>query len=170
MNKKNSKILRALKNAMQAETDGHYFYKMAAGKTKDIKGRETLLTLAKDELEHYKFLRAQYDSLLETGKPTKDVTLATPKARTKASRIFSNDFKNRIKRAHYEMSALSIAIGLELSSINFYRQEAREAGDPILREFYEKLADWEVTHHQILVREQSRLQEDYWIENRFYPF
>lgn len=35
MDKDNAKILNALVWAMQAETDGHYFYKMAAGKTKD---------------------------------------------------------------------------------------------------------------------------------------
>jgi rubrerythrin len=170
MDRKNAKILNALKRAMRIETDGHYFYKMAAGKTRDAKGKETLLMLAKDELDHFNYLKAQHDSLLETGKPAKRFKMTRPGNAANKSRIFSKDFKKRIGKAHFEMSALSIAIGLELSSINFYKEEAEKTSDPILREFFGKLADWEVTHHQILAREQARLQEDYWIENRFYPF
>ncbi len=170
MDKKNTRILNALKSAMQAETDGHYFYKMAAGKTKDARGREALLLLAKDELEHFNYLKEQYDSLLETGRPAKKAKIAKPKGRTGKSPIFSKDFKKRIAKAHFELSALSIAIGLELSSLNFYKREAEKTSDPILKDFFGKLASWEETHHQILAREQSRLQEDYWLENRFYPF
>jgi rubrerythrin len=170
MDKENAEILNALKWAMQAETDGHYFYKMAASKTRDAEGKEALLLLAKDELDHYDFLKAQYDSIQKTGQPGKKLKISKPKGLTSKSLIFSKDFKKRIGKAHYEMSTLSIAIGLELSSMNFYRQRADETVNPALKDFFGKLADWEAIHHQILVREQTRLQEDYWIENRFYPF
>ncbi len=170
MDKKNGKILNALKWAMQAETDGHYFYRMAAGKTKDIKGKEALLMLADEELAHFDYLKAQYDSFLETGKPAKKPKISRPKGAKGKNPFFSKDFKKKIGRAHYEMSALSIAIGLELTSMNFYRHRAEEMSDPALRDLFGMLADWEATHHQLLVKEQARLQEDYWIENKFYPF
>ena len=170
MEDRNQKILNALKWAMQAETDGHYFYKMAAGKTRDIKGKEALLMLAKDEYDHFDYLKAQYDSFLKTGKPAQKSKISKSKGFTSKDTIFSKDFKKRIGKAHYEMSALSIAIGLELSSMNFYRHRAEETSDRILKEIFGKLADWEASHHQILARELARLQEDYWIENRFYPF
>lgn len=170
MDKENAKILNALIWAMQAETDGHYFYKMVASKTKDVKGKEVLLMLAKDELDHFDYLKAQYDSFQKTGKPAKKLKISKPKGRTSKSPIFSKDFKKSIGKAHFEMSALSIAISLELSSMNFYRHRANETRNPALKDFFGKLADWEATHYQILVREQTRLQEDYWIENRFYPF
>lgn len=170
MEKENAKILNGLKWAMQAETDGHYFYKMAANKTKNVKGKEALLMLAKDELDHFDYLKAQYDSFNKTGKPAKKLKISKRKGLTSKSPIFSKDFKKRVGKAHFEMSALSIAIGLELSSMNFYRHRANEAPNSALRDFFGKLADWEATHFQILVREQARLQEDYWIENRFYPF
>jgi len=103
----NERILKGLKQAMQAEADGHNFYKMAANNTNDEEGKEVFLQLAQDEVEHFIFLKAQYDSIIETGKVDMNVKLGKPSTEANESPIFSEGFKSRLNEAHLEMSALS---------------------------------------------------------------
>ena len=87
-----------------------------------------------------------------------------------SSPIFSEKIRSRIGEAHLEMSALSIGIQLELSAINYYKQEAGSAEDPAVKQFYRELADWESNHYNALLRQQLMLKEDYWSESGFAPF
>jgi rubrerythrin len=64
---KNEALLQGLLEAMRAEHEGEHFYRMAARSTENPKGREVLSQLALEEREHASFLKAQYESILETG-------------------------------------------------------------------------------------------------------
>jgi rubrerythrin len=163
------RILKGLKQAMQAEIDGHNFYRMAADNTKDEMGKEAFKALAQDEVDHFKFLKAQYDSFKKEGKPDKTVKLGKP-SNDGESPIFSDSFKARINEAHYEMTALSVGIQLELSAINFYNGEAEKISDSIVKSFYKELAEWETTHYHSLLKQQQELQEEYWQDGNFHPF
>jgi len=166
---KNQRILDGLMKAMQAEVDGHNFYKMAANSAEDEKGKEVFKALAQDEVEHYVFLKAQYDSFLKNGKADTTVSLGKP-SQSADSPIFSESFRSRLTEAHYEMTALSIGVQLEESAIKFYQKEAGAASDPIVKKFYTELAAWEETHHRRLLKQQQELTEDYWHAGGFYPF
>ena len=163
------RIIEGLKKAMQAEVDGHNFYKMAANSTSDETGKETFNSLAEDEVEHFKFLKAQYDSFKTTGKPDTQAKLTRP-SELAESPIFSEGFKERLKDAHYEMTALSIGVQLELSSIQFYKSESEKTTNATVKTFYRELADWETEHHRRLLSQQHELIEDYWQAGNFYPF
>lgn len=163
-------ILEGIKKAMQAEWDGHNFYKMAADKTSDATAKNIFNSLAGDELEHLNFLKAQLLSFKQSGKADSTVKLKKPKWLESTSAIFSDDFKKRLGEAHFEVSALSVAAQLEMNSINYYRAEADKSTDPIVKDFYLNLADWELSHHRLLIEQQKQIQEDYWFKNNFYPF
>lgn len=164
-----TRLIEGLKKAMQAEADGHNFYMLAAKNTKDKKGKEVFISLAKDESIHLDYLKAQYQSFLKTGEPDKEVKLGKSKTRPGKSPIFSNEFKKRLGKAQLEMTALSIGAQLELNAIEFYRQESQKANIPAVKAFYSELAEWESGHYELLVRQQQLLQEDFWLENNFYP-
>ena len=55
-----NEMLEGLLQAYKAEVDGYHFYMMAARSTDDPKGREVFERLAKDEVEHARFLKAQH--------------------------------------------------------------------------------------------------------------
>lgn len=168
MDEKN-RILGALKEAMQAEVDGHNFYRMAADSTRDEMGKEAFKSLANDEVEHYTFLKAQYTAFENEGKPDLTIKLGKP-SESSESPMFTEDFKNRIKEAHYEMTALSVGVQLELSAIKFYKDQAEKANDQTVKNFFTELADWETTHHRRLLKQQQELKEDYWQDGHFAPF
>lgn len=167
--KDTKKVIDGLKKAMQAEADGHNFYVLAAKNTRDKKGKEVFISLAKDESDHLEYLKAQYQSFLKTGAPDKKVKLGKSKQRPGKSPIFSSDFKKRLGKAQLEMTALSIGAQLELNAIDFYRSESKNASDLVVKAFYAELAEWESGHYELLVRQQQLLQEDFWHENNFYP-
>jgi rubrerythrin len=169
MDQKNAAVIEGLKQAMQAEADGHNFYVLAAKNTKDKKGKEVFLSLAKDETEHLAYLKAQYESFLKTGGPDSGIKLGKSKARPGKSPIFSVDFKKRLKKAQLEMTSLSIGAQLELNAIQFYKSESAKTDDPVVKAFYAELAEWESGHYELLVRQQQLLQEDFWLQSNFYP-
>jgi rubrerythrin len=163
-------IAEGLMKAVKAENDGYHFYSMAARNTDDAKGREVFEALAKEEQDHARFLTAQYRSILETGKPDESLKLGDAADLPGASPIFSDAIRKNLKGADREMSALSIGIQLELSSINYYKEQAEAVGAGPVREFYKELVDWELGHYYALLRQEEALKEDYWAQAGFAPF
>jgi len=163
-------IVDALKSAVQAEGEGYHFYMMAAASTKDPMGKEVFETLAREEQDHARYLKAQYRALLETGKPDPGAHLGKPLDLTGPSPIFSPALRGRAAEAHYEMSALSIGMQLELGAARFYRDLAGKAAAPGLKEFLTELADWETGHFEALQRQQGALRDDYFADGGFSRF
>ena len=164
------RVTEGLQKAIRTETDGYHFYTMAAVSVQDPKGKEVFTRLAQDELSHLRFLRVQYQSLLEKGKPDQQARLGPRTEWAGENPIFSEKIHKRIDDAHFEMSALSIGIQLELNSEQFYRGEAQAADDPAVKAFYTELADWESDHYHALLKQQESLKEDYWAQGGFAPF
>jgi len=154
-------MIDGLKEAMQAERTGHTFYAMAAMNTQDPTGKEVFEQLAREEMEHFTFLASHYRSMLDKGAPS-DAKLTSLPAVSADSPIFSPGLRERIKDAHFEMSAISIAVQLELNAIKHYREQAQKATIPQVRKLFEDLAAWETTHYEAFSRQQQALQEDYW--------
>jgi rubrerythrin len=165
-----NKLLDGLQKAYKTERDGHSFYMMAANSTQDDKGKQVFMQLAQDEMEHMRFLRTQYESVLNTGKVDHGVKLPERTELSGMSPIFSESLKGRVTEAHFEMSALSIGIQLELDSMNFYKARAEESDDPDVQSFYTELAEWERGHYQALLNQHESLKGDYWADSGFAPF
>ena len=166
---KNEEVLKGLKTAMEAELTGHTFYKNASETIADPMGRETFAAMAAEEMEHFNYLRHQYESVLEKGGydftkklRKKDVTHAN-------SPIFSDDLRGRIKDAHFEVSALTIGTKLELDAIRFYGECAKNAEDEEARTFYNELVEWEKDHYEAFNRQLEALKEEYFQANNFVP-
>jgi rubrerythrin len=164
------RITDGLEKAIQAEIEGHHFYKMAASSTTDEQGKEVFEALALEELDHARYLRAQYASLRETGKVDESVTLGERRDLAGGSPIFSDSLRKRAKEAHYEVTSLSVGSQLELSAVQFYKGEAQNAGDEKVSAFYLELADWEKGHYDALTRQLEELRDDYWDQGDFAPF
>jgi rubrerythrin len=170
MEDKQKRMLQGLIQAMQAEREGHYFYKMAAASTEDAKGKEVFARLADDEIGHFEFLRAQHKALAETGRVDALVRLRDVPDLSGPSPIFSPRVRERIKDAHFEMTALAVAAQLERDAEAFYKREAEAVADPEVKRFYLDLSAWEATHYTALVAQQDELKEDYWAASGFAPF
>lgn len=164
------RITAGLLAAMKAEAEGHHFYRMAAHSTIDLQGQRVFDQLAQEELQHLNFLRAQYQAVLAQGHPDAAITLGQPQSFAGASPIFSPSLRARIADAHFEMTALSVGIQLELTAERYYEEQAKTAEDDTVQRFYRELAAWEAGHYQTLLVQQDALKDDYWTASGFAPF
>lgn len=164
------KVAQGLVRAIQAEREGQHFYLMAAKTCQDEKGRDVFTQLAGEEAEHAKFLKMQYVSLIETGKPDAGIKLGKGTELEGSSPIFSDKIRSRLKDAHFEMTALSVGAQLELDAQKYYSERAAETDDIVIKTFYFELAEWEGGHYRALLAQQDSLKEEYWSQNGFAPF
>jgi rubrerythrin len=169
MENKSKEDLNALKTAMETELTGYNFYRTAATSITDQSGKEALLSMANEEMEHFKYLQHQYKSILENGDYDFTRKIIKVSREKEENPIFSKDIKSRVKECHFEVSVLSIGMKLELDAINYYRSCAEKANTQEAREIYQELASWEQTHYNAFEKELSRLKEDYWQANNFVP-
>jgi rubrerythrin len=169
MAEKINDILKGLKEAMEAELTGYNFYKNAAKNTSDDDGKETFSTMAEEEMGHFNFLRHQYSHVLKNGEHDLSRKLTKKGFKNVDSPIFSNEIRKRIKDAHFEVSALTIGMKLELDAMNFYRLRAQEAKDDAVKKFYNELADWEEEHYRTFSKALEGLKELYFEANNFVP-
>ncbi len=170
MDKNQKAITDGLMKAIKAERYGHSFYLMAANSTVDTKGKAVFQTLAHEELNHMQFLRKQYYAIMETGKPDESIELGPQADLSGMSPIFSDRLKSRIKDANYEMTSLAIGLQLEQDSMDFYHSQSEAVDDPVIKEFYARLAEWESGHYHALLKQQEELKEDFWSSGGFAPF
>jgi len=169
MSIRTDEILEGLKIAMEAELTGHNFYKNAAENISDSQGREVLKRMAHEEMEHFKYLRHQYKSVLDSGNYDFAKGFVKLNRDQEENPIFSQDIKDRVKDCHLEISVLTIGIKLELDAINYYRSCAEKAEPSEAKQFFRELADWETIHFESFEWELNRLKEDYWQVNDFIP-
>ena len=169
MNKETEKILQGLKTAIEAELTGHEFYKNAAKTTRDPMGKETFSRMAEEEMGHLNYLRHQYKSVLEKGEYDFTKKLVKKEHKRTKSPIFSHEIKRRIKDSHFEVSALTIGMKLELDAMRYYRSSAEKADNEDVKRFYTELADWEQEHYHAFEKQLDMLKEEYFRANNFVP-
>ena len=169
MNKETEEILAGLKTAIEAELTGHEFYKNAAKTTSDPMGKETFSRMAEEEMGHFNYLRHQYKSVLEKGGYDFSKKLVKKDHTGAKSPIFSDEIKRRIKDSHFEVSALTIGMKLELDAMRHYRSSAERADNEDVKQFYNELADWEQEHYHAFEKQLGMLKEEYFQANNFVP-
>ena len=169
MDKQTEEILGGLKTAIEAELTGHEFYKNAARSTDDPVGKETFSRMSEEEMGHLNYLRHQYESVLKKGDYDFSRELSKKQYKHAENPIFSEEIKSRIKDSHFEVSALTIGMKLELDAMKFYRSCAASARNEKARQFYRELADWEEDHYMAFERELQMLKEEYFQANNFVP-
>ena len=163
-----AKAIEGLKTALQTELNGIEFYRAAAQRTEDPKGKRTFQMLAEDELKHFNVLQKQYNSLVQENKWQR-VELGNASMFEGESPIFSPELKERVRGKHFEVTALSIGALLETNSIDFYRKMKNESDDLAAKDLFAQLEKWEETHLQAITKQLDLIKEDYWAEQRFTP-
>jgi rubrerythrin len=169
MDKQIEGILKGLKTAIEAELTGHEFYKNAAKSTNDPLGKETFSCMAEEEMGHFNYLRHQYKSVLDNGDYDFSKKMIKKQHKHADNSVFSEEIKERIKDSHFEVSALSIGMKLELDAMKYYRSCAKAAHNEQVRRFYNELAEWEEDHYAAFERQLEMLKEEYFTANNFVP-
>jgi len=160
----------ALETAMKGEIEGRELYKIAAERSDDAKAKDVFTYLAGEEDSHFEALKGMYHSYVKGEELIIPDLPRLVSFNDATNPIFSNDFKNRLQGRHFEMSALSIAVKLELDAFQYYQKISNESDDADIKKFFGRLSAWEKDHYNALQKEIAYLEEDYFTENNFAPF
>ncbi len=148
MKSKKIDALNAIKASMEAEMDAHNFYSSAGRKTQNPKGRDMFSQLADFEKNHFRHLKALYDSLKKEGKWIAYSGSAFPK---KGKKIRENlSIKGGIRSQADDFDALSMAVKEERKAQKYYLEMAQETEDSTGRDMFKKLAREEELHEKVL--------------------
>jgi len=160
--------LDILKTAILLERKGKAFYAQAARNAESKSAKEIFEMMAEEEDQHIDFLTRQAQSYV------KDQTFIQPEPRKEEDdtnvEILTEQIKKEINAASFEAAAISAAIDFENRAIKVYSDRAEQASDPVEKEMYQMLADWEKGHHKLLFRLNEELKEEIWNDNNFWPF
>jgi rubrerythrin len=153
MTSSKDKLAAALKRAIRGEEDGFKFYQIMVDKTKNPDARRKLENLRDDEVRHKKTLYEMYDRFVggEVGElPEKGLSALTEVFR-----------KGQVETLTTEMQFINLAIEAELAATKFYQDERESSDDPEFRALFDRLADEEHGHYEILQAEKQALAGNY---------
>jgi rubrerythrin len=163
-----NKSLEILKTAILMERRGQSFYSQVAITSKSKEIKEIFKTMSDEELLHEKFLSETFKTIK---KENKIGSLHFPKQTDNFSGlILTEKIKKDITAASYEAAAISAAIDMESNAIKIYSEYASKSQSKEEKELFNWLANWEKTHHQILIDMDKELKESIWFDNQFWPF
>jgi len=146
-----------LKKAMDFELKGAKFYLETARKVKDISGKNILIRLALDELDHYDILSLELDEI-QKDKKWKKVEIkesVVEKIMPKLPKRMEGQKEN------YELSeidALEIALEQEKKSMEYYKENAERIDDLNAKEIFRRLAQMEEAHYTLIQTEIDNIR------------
>jgi len=146
--------LTALETAIQMEVEGRDFYTTAAEKVSWPEGRDTLLDLAKDEMEHIRILKEEHAALL-AGQGWLQADEVAPAIAAGAKPLPVFEKKDSVIAAMVDDRAdaedvLDVAIRNEYKSHTFYAEQLAMAESPEAKAVFAWLVKEEKTHQAIL--------------------
>jgi len=148
------RLLKVLRDAMELERRGHAFYLQAAEATKASHGKSMFLTLARDELDHLKYLDNAFRSVLRDGTlpHLPEPSDTAPAAPPKRPDVFPSpkDAAKEIKATAGETDALKRGIEAEEDSIALYSQALALAETDEEKRLFGSLVTVEQGHLTIL--------------------
>lgn len=160
-------IRQAFEDSMKGELQGHELYKELAEKTPDKRASRFFQFLSEEELRHHDAIRDMYKIFSPDGKgiliPDVKRVLSVEDL---TSDIFSDEFKRAVTKEHYEVSALELAMKLELGAKARYEKIAIEVDISEVGIFFTSMAEWEQDHYNFLKLQYDNLMEVIDRENR----
>jgi rubrerythrin len=147
-------LMDAISRAIYAEIGAMNFYSRIAGRIGNREGSEKFRQLSADEMGHRDTLKGWYSRLFGE-------EFVESEAGIKGSEIGDIPINERSGA----VEALDTAIEAELKANEFYLSEAGKAEDPELKRMFEKLAQQEMGHYDLLTAEKNALTGGfYWFD------
>jgi len=160
-------MMEIIKGAIILEHKGKVLFENAANQAAGDEVRGIFKTMAEEEEKHIEILNEHYKNLQQNGKLAEIQYPEKPKHIS--TNILTENIKQEINAAGYEAAAISAAMAMEERAIKYYSARADATNDPLEKELFTWLSDWEQTHLNLLVDIDKELQESIWYDNNFWP-
>jgi rubrerythrin len=154
-------IIEKLRTALKTEMVGYSYYTDLVELIKDEAGRSVFKHLAKEELDHIKYILTLSDSL-KAGKGWIGIKAATESGSLENVGLpvypDKNELMERFKKNESDLTAIEIAMENEEEAIGFYLGLLKEATEDGEREVLTMLIEMEKNHYDLLRWEKDSLK------------
>ncbi len=147
-------ISHVLKTALKGEEDGYRFYDLLARKATNKEARRKLEMLRDDESRHQATLKQIYAKHVGG-----EIGPLPEKGLTALAEVFR---KGRLEERQTEMEFIDLAIEAELAATNYYQEQRQLVDDAEFRKIFDRLADEEHRHYELLMAEREALAGNYY--------
>ncbi len=146
------RLVEALKYAIQMEVDGKKYYTLVSQEITSKVGKELYAYLAEQEDHHRKKFEAIYKATVDKqGWPAEVVQ---PAQTFKLTTLFGQAIKSEgktVKPNQYALDATAKALGMEIKSRDFYKEQSLKSAADIEKKFFSCIAAEEQGHYLALV-------------------
>ncbi|QAR32027.1 rubrerythrin [Geovibrio thiophilus] len=160
----NLELLQALKTAHDAEVEGMRSYLNFAKQTQVAGGKNILIQLAMDEIDHMELINRFMERML---KGEVYQTVDVPKARLDKfmPKVADASLQKLDKACVGDLDALKIALAHEEKARLFYIEQAQKTDNLQAKKLFSDLAAVEQKHYDILQAEIQFIQQDgFWFD------
>lgn len=158
-------ILEIIRESIKLEINGQNFFERIADATHNQLGKKMFLKLASDETQHLKVFTSIFTDLVGEGWQQQigelKIDRKAPMIEALAKKVASAGKEDRAS----ELEAISIAMDLERNAIEFFGNAARQTSDAKAKEIFNKIADEERLHYDLLQAQHDHLTNSgYWFD------
>lgn len=164
MKKISREVKTLIEEAIKLEINGQAFFKKAADITHNELGKKMFHRLAEEEVKHLDAFSRLFSSVIKSDDWKKQVK----KEELKGHSPVIEELDQRMKRAEgqSEVEALRIGMELEKKAINFFKNSASSTVDPTAREIFERIADEEKLHYDLLQAQYDSVTgSGFWLDS-----
>jgi rubrerythrin len=153
-----------IQDAIWLEINGQAFFNEAAAITHNELGKKMFVRLAQEEVKHLETFSRLFSQVIQSDDWKKQVR----SEELKGPSPVIQELAQRMKRAEgqSEVEALRIGMELEQKAVDFFAASAVKMGDPAAKEIFEKIADEERFHYDLLLAQHDSVTgSGFWLDS-----
>lgn len=143
-------VVKAYEFAIELEKESLKSYLDLAKRTHDITGKNMFIWLAREEFEHMRILEAIRDRVLKD-QPIGKIEIEEDELEKLLPDIRKLEKKKSTAAETHQIGALQAALDHEAQSRDYYREQAEKADDPELKQLFNRLAEMEQAHYDLIL-------------------
>ncbi len=160
MTDEQTRLVNALKYAIQMEIDGKKYYTLVSREIGNKVGRELYSYLADQEDHHRRKFEAIYKATVDKqGWPAEVVE---PARTFRLATLFAKAIKDEgkaVKSEQYALDATAKAVDMEIKSRDFYKEQETKSTSSVEKKFFASIAAEEQGHYLALVDYKEYLED-----------
>jgi rubrerythrin len=164
MTKISQDVKTLIQDAIRLEINGQAFFNQAAEITHNELGKKMFVRLAQEEVKHLETFSRLFSQIIKSDDWKKQVR----SEELKGPSPVIQELAQRIKRAEgqSEVEALRIGMELEQKTVDFFTTSSTKMGDPAAKEIFEKIADEERFHYDLLLAQHDSVTgSGFWLDS-----
>lgn len=157
-------VKELIKEAIKLEINGKVFFNHAAEVTQNELGKKMFKRLAEEEIKHLATFSKLFSSIIKSDDWKKELS----QEELEGESPVIQEISSRMKRAEgqSDIEALRIGMELEQKAIDFFRGCSQGSEDPVSREIFDKIADEERFHYDLLQAQYDSVTgSGFWLDS-----